>query len=130
MIPIGFMLFQKKLSFIMEIAEKGLFCIGFDTLFVLYIGFKNIFQGNVSISWYEDVSTINSHWPLFTNASLATTIGLFCTSFMVHNAVVPMVRKNQNQANNSRDLKIAYTFVTCTYVLAGVIGSMGVYNNP
>jgi hypothetical protein len=51
-------------------------------------------------------------------------------SFMIHNGIVPMIRKNQDQSKNSRDLGISYMVVCIFYLIAGTIGSMGLYNKP
>ena len=49
-------------------------------------------------------------------------------SFMIHNGIVPMIRKNRHQEKNERDCAYAYSLVCTFYLVTGIIGSMGLYN--
>jgi hypothetical protein len=51
-------------------------------------------------------------------------------AFCIHNSAVPMLRKNEKQANNSRDLKYAYILTGVMYLLTGILGTMGLYYRP
>ena len=126
----GWTAFLRKLGKILSIAELGFLSIIVNGLFDFYIGIKAYLEGKVSFTVYEDSADVQEKLALFTNMPISFTVGVFAMAFMVHNASVPMLRKNRNQGNNSRDLKIAYSITGIMYFLTGTIGTMGLYWRP
>ncbi|XP_006149051.1 sodium-coupled neutral amino acid transporter 9 isoform X1 [Tupaia chinensis] len=47
--------------------------------------------------------------------------GVLTLAFFIHNCIITLLKNNKNQANNVRDLCIAYMLVTLTYLYIGVL---------
>ena len=55
----------------------------------------------------------------------APLMGILGGGFYFHNISLPVIRNNQNQYNNARDVFAGYFCVFLTYCLAGILGYYG-----
>jgi len=123
---VGGFFFLKKLGRILDFAELGIYAIGVEAIFSLYLGIKAMVEGKVNLVW--DSKDIRQDIGMFVaSASLVETIGVYATAFIIHNAVVAIVRKNKQQKNNYRDVRIAYIITFVMYIVTGTFGAIGVY---
>ena len=123
---VGGFFFLRKLGRILDFAEKGIYSIGIEAIFSFYVGIKAILDGKVNIVWNSE--DIKKDIGMFVaSASLVETIGVYATAFIIHNAVVAIVRKNKQQKNNYRDVRIAYIITFLMYIVTGAFGAIGIY---
>ncbi|XP_024864143.1 sodium-coupled neutral amino acid transporter 9 [Kryptolebias marmoratus] len=47
--------------------------------------------------------------------------GILTLAFFIHNCIITLMKNNKNQANNVRDLSVAYLLVGLTYLYVGVL---------
>merc|ERR1719210_901757 len=57
----------------------------------------------------------------FDKRGLVVLPGILSMAYFIHSAVTTLVKDNQNQENNKRDLGIAYILVFLTYTVLGLI---------
>ena len=125
MILIGWLFFLPKLGRILDLTEKGIYCIIAEGLFLIYLGFKGIANKNVHFAFHTDDTT--SAVAFVTSEPITYTIGVFAMAFCIHNSAVAIVRKSKNPEKNSRDVGIAYLITFLVYIITGVFGAMGLY---
>lgn len=64
--------------------------------------------------------------------------GALGIGYFLHTVSIPIVKNNEKQENNERDVFLGYLLVGFTYIFVGVFGSIGFYgvyftdyfNNP
>jgi len=101
---------------------------------IFALAIKTFTSQDVDFHSYDAPST--EHLVLFGKDSisevlfLSSIISFFIMSFNVHNEVVPIVRNNQDQKNNNRDIRTAFISCFFIYVTAGIFGAIGVYWRP
>jgi hypothetical protein len=66
--------------------------------------------------------------PLFTG-NFGNLVGTSAVAFTIHTVVNPIVKANQIQQNNLRDLKISYVCGFFIYASIGVLGSLAIIGN-
>jgi len=123
----GWTAYLPKLGKILDITSLGIYSILINAAFDFYIGIKAVIDGKVNLVTYEDADSVTENLAFFTGEPVSFTIGVFAMAFMIHNSAVPMLRKNQHQSKNSRDLGLAYLITGVFYLLTGVVGTMGLY---
>lgn len=124
---ICWLFFLPRLGRILDLTEKGIYSIAVETIFLIYLGIKTMASGHASFVFYKDPPDETSIGAT-TSASLSYTIGVYAMAFVIHNAVVAIVRKNKNQANNSRDVGYAYIITLFFYIITGIFGAIGLYS--
>ncbi|XP_076065824.1 neutral amino acid transporter 9-like [Oratosquilla oratoria] len=63
--------------------------------------------------------------PLF-KSSFMVLIGTLSLAYFIHNCIITIMRGNRHQENNVRDLSIAYTLVSASYIPVGVLFYMSI----
>ncbi|PNI24063.1 SLC38A9 isoform 9, partial [Pan troglodytes] len=94
----------------------------FSTVSVLYLIFLVTFKAvclgfHLEFHWFIPteffVPEIRFQFPQLT--------GVLTLAFFIHNCIITLLKNNQKQENNVRDLCIAYMLVTLTYLYIGVL---------
>ena len=125
MAMIGWLFFLPKLGKILDLTEKGIYCIIAEALFLIFLGIKALANGEVKFAFHTD--NTNQEVAFVTSKSITYTIGVFAMAFCIHNAIVAIVRKSRNPAKNSRDIGYAYLITFSMYIVTGFFGAMGLY---
>ncbi|XP_076382643.1 neutral amino acid transporter 9 [Megalopta genalis] len=68
----------------------------------------NMEQSDWEISW-----TLKISFPALS--------GMLAMSFFIHNIIITIMQNNHDQSKNGRDLSFAYSLVTLTYIIVGVV---------
>ncbi|XP_066996721.1 neutral amino acid transporter 9 [Anabrus simplex] len=104
--------------------KSATFFTKFNSLGTLSVMYLLIFVIIKSASWGININFINetesSYAPSFL-LSFPALSGMLALSFFIHNIIITIMRNNRNQEKNGRDLSIAFSLVTFTYVLIGTI---------
>ncbi|XP_050540770.1 sodium-coupled neutral amino acid transporter 9-like [Daktulosphaira vitifoliae] len=104
--------------------KSATFFTKFNSLGTLSVLYLFLFVVIKSYSWGINLSTpIVNGLPdiseLYKNTFPATS-GILTLSLFIHNIVITIMRNNENQKHNGRDLTIAYMLVLITYLLIGI----------
>ncbi|XP_043544617.1 sodium-coupled neutral amino acid transporter 9 isoform X2 [Chiloscyllium plagiosum] len=67
--------------------------------------------------WFESVNNFVAEFRL----SFPHMTGVLALAFFIHNCVITLLKNNQHQENNVRDLSIAYLLVGLTYMYVAVM---------
>jgi len=55
-------------------------------------------------------------------------LGIITGGFFCHNISLPIYRDSKNPDHNTRDLFLGFTIVALSYIICGVLGSIGFSN--
>lgn len=84
---------------------------------VAYIVFI-IIKGTINISQVNQVTVFKS--------DIFTLSGVFSLAFMPHQAIIPIVKRNEKQKNNARDLAVSFVWAWLVYGLVGCFGAIAI----
>ena len=107
----------KKIAFIVKLGHYGVICLYIYTVFIIYIACDNIING----SFDEKKSEIK-----YVTNDIANLAGTFALSYMLHNAVMPIVKQNKHQEKNTRDIRLAFLLTSFIYCVIGFFGCLGI----
>ena len=72
-----------------------------------------------------ELRTHTSHLKLLTS-DLSNVCGVFALSFFIHNLITTILKNNEHQENNKRDVLISYIFTGCIYATLGIFGGFSI----
>ena len=107
----------RKIAFIVKLGHYGVICLYIYTAFIIYIAIDNIING----SFQEKKHEIN-----YVTNDIANLAGTFALSYMLHNAVIPIVKQNKHQEKNTRDIRLAFLLTSFIYCIIGFFGCLGI----
>jgi len=88
------------------------------TISVFYITILTITKASMwGVNWSSD--PINEHFVQLFNVKFSSLAGMLCLAFFLHNCVITLLRNNEKQENNTRDLRLGYFLVGLTYTFIG-----------
>ncbi|XP_060842799.1 neutral amino acid transporter 9-like isoform X3 [Rhopalosiphum padi] len=104
--------------------RSATFFTKFNSLGTLAVLYLFIFVIIKSYSWGINMSapTIGglTDYSEFYKNTFPATSGMLTLSMFIHNIIITIMRNNENQKHNGRDLSIAFTLVLLTYILIGI----------
>ena len=115
---------MKEITFLIKVSSKGIFFVSFLLLFVYYTGIKSFFDTTFDYQYISNHGTEPSHILLFGDdpSKLAGALSL---GYFTHTLIIPVIKNNEDQKNNKRDLFLGYLLVFLTYTSVGIIGYFG-----
>ncbi|XP_050423170.1 sodium-coupled neutral amino acid transporter 9-like isoform X2 [Adelges cooleyi] len=104
--------------------RSATFFTKFNSLGTLSVLYLFVFIMIKSYSWGVNIniSTVGGmpdFSDLYKNTFPATS-GMLTLSLFIHNIIITIMRNNENQKHNTRDLTIAFVLVLLTYLLIGI----------
>ncbi|KAJ8401897.1 hypothetical protein AAFF_G00374780 [Aldrovandia affinis] len=92
------------------------------TISVVYLIFlvtlKSIRLGfHLEFHWFESTKYFVPEFRVF----FPQMTGVLTLAFFIHNCIITLLKSNKHQANNVRDLSVAYLLVGLTYLYVGVL---------
>jgi hypothetical protein len=119
------LLIMKQINFLIKLNSYGVYFVSVLLIFVIYTGISSIFNTSYDFEYKPNVTgETTRHIYLFgENPSLLA--GSLMLGYFSHSFVLPMMKNNQNQKNNRRDLFYGYALVFITYVGVGILGYIG-----
>jgi len=102
--------------------KSATFFTKFNALGTVSVFYIMTFVTMKATSWGLNVEFDDRTSPYFVplvNNNFPALTGILALALFLHNCVVSIMKSNQNQSNNGRDLAIAYVLVAATYVGIG-----------
>lgn len=106
-------LFRKEIDFILKLMGYSMYAIAAYAIFILLNLFRHIKEGNIHLSEFR-----------FFNADFSSVAGAFALSFLVHPMAAPILKRNVNLLNNSRDLFFGYALGASICFYVGFMGAL------
>ncbi|VVC32521.1 Amino acid transporter, transmembrane domain [Cinara cedri] len=104
--------------------RSATFFTKFNSLGTLSVLYLFLFVVIKSYSWGINLSapTIggSTDFSEFYKNTFPATSGMLTLSLFIHNIIITIMRNNENQKHNGRDLTIAFILVLLTYILIGI----------
>lgn len=114
-LPLLGMLFIKNLGLLVRMTAIGVWSVFVYFIFVGYAFVDNILQNQVHPNEIK----------LFT-WDIGNLAGTAALAFTIHTVVAPIMRTNEIQSHNTRDLILSYVMGTVIYAFIGICGGMGI----
>nr|CAH7726205.1 unnamed protein product [Callosobruchus chinensis] len=95
----------------------------FNSLGTISVTYLLIFVAIKSFSWSPHIQNWSEEWIL--KSTFPSLTGMLSMSYFIHNIIISIMRHNRHQENNSRDLTIAFSLITFTYVFIGIAFYIG-----
>jgi sodium-coupled neutral amino acid transporter 9 len=114
--PLLAITFLKNLDVILKLAAYGVASVFVYFAFLLYQFFTSVAHGidGSQIKWFD-----------FNAGELTGTAAM---AFTTHTVAVTIMKSNENQNNNIRDLRISYLVGLLLYGAIGTFGSLAIWN--
>lgn len=130
---------KRDLSIFIRISSFGAFAIMIIVVTVLYVGIFALVNTEFVVhlfpsrgqadpeNWSDIDSQVskNSRDIFLVNEKFSPLAGVLCIGYFLHPVMIPIIRRNQNQGKNERDIVVGFILVFGTYVLMGVLGYFG-----
>eukprot|EP00116_Pleurobrachia_bachei_P008472 sb/3468734/ len=102
----------KSATVLSKFNSLGVICILFAITFVVTKG--ALWGVNITI-----FDALSPHYIAPASVDFNKLAGTLTLSFFIHNAIVALIRNNENPKNNARDTSLAFLMVALTYGLVG-----------
>ncbi|XP_018569982.1 sodium-coupled neutral amino acid transporter 9 homolog [Anoplophora glabripennis] len=91
----------------------------FNSLGTISVGYLLLFVAVKASNWGVNLPNLTAEFYL--KPSFCALTGMLSLSYFIHNIIVSIMRNNQHQEHNGRDLSIAFGLITFTYIFIGVV---------
>lgn len=110
-------LFLALMMFPLLNMKSPTFFTKFNSLGTLSISYLIIFVAVKSFGWGINMDDWAIEFSI--KSTFCVLSGMLTMSYFIHNIIISIMRHNEYQSNNGRDLSIAFALVTFTYVFLG-----------
>jgi hypothetical protein len=117
-------LLMKHVNFLIKMNGYSIYIVSLLIGFLFYQGFYSLFTTKFDFHYIKNTTSEPRHLYLF-GEDPCTLMGAMSLGFFSHSIILPIMKNNQNQENNRRDLFIGYMLVGVTYCVLGIIGYIG-----
>ena len=115
MIPCYLSCFLKKIAFIANLAQIGIYVLCAYILFLFYVFFDNL------AGFWENCEKIN-----YFTMNVTEVSGAFSLAFFIHAAICPLVKNIAKKEESTKALAISYFLSSFFYFLIGIVGYFGI----
>ncbi len=119
------LIIMKQVNFLIKINSYGIYFVSVLIIYVIIIGFISISNTQFDFQYWENVKGTDIRHLLLYGENSGTLLGILSSSYFSHSFILPILKNNQNQKNNKRDLFIGYFLVFMTYICVGLLGYIG-----
>ena len=128
-IAIGILVFplliMKEMGFLVRINSFGIYFVSVLIIFVLFNGFKGLFTTKYEFKYIKNIKDIEPRYLYLFGPNPSKLAGGACLGLFAHSVILPLLKNNEKQENNKRDLLIGYILVIFTYLAVGILGYIG-----
>ena len=119
------LLLLKDLSILVKINSYGIYIILTILGFIIFRGIYGISTTDFKFDYFlnEDYSKTKYLYLFGKNPCLL--MGTCSLGFFAHSIIMPIIKNNEKQENNTRDLAFGYLLVVLTYIILGLSGYIG-----
>ena len=119
------LLVMKNMTPLIKLNSYGIYFVSILLIFVIVQGFISLFTTTFDFQYIKN-ETDNpiKHLYLF-GAKPSVLAGTLCLGYFSHSFVLPLMKNNEKQENNKRDLFLGYLCVMLTYIIVGIAGYIG-----
>jgi len=128
---IGILLFPllitKHVTFLIKLNSSGVYFVLVSIIFVISNGIYSLCNSTFDFEYRKNYDSPNNsprHLYLFGDNPILLA-GTLSMSYFSHSFVLPMMKNNEKQENNKRDLFFGYCLVFFTYAFLGLLGYIG-----
>jgi hypothetical protein len=121
------LLITKHVAFLIKINSYGVYFVLVSIIFVISNGINSICTTTFDFEYkINHDAPLNSprHLYLFGDNPILLA-GTLTLSYFSHTFALPMMKNNERQENNKRDLLLGYCLVFFTYTFLGILGYIG-----
>jgi hypothetical protein len=121
------LLITKHIAFLIKLNSYGVYFVLVSIIFVISNGIYSICTTDFDFEYILNHNKPNvspRHLYLFGDNPILLA-GTLTLSYFSHSFALPMMKNNERQENNKRDLFLGYCLVFGTYVFLGILGYIG-----
>jgi hypothetical protein len=128
-IIVGLLLFpfsmMKQVNLLIKINSYGVYFVSIIIFYALLRGIMALIHTPYDFEYIYNTedSTIRHIWLFGENPTIL--LGMLTGSYFSHSFILPIMKNNENQKNNKRDLFLGYFLVYITYLSIGILGYIG-----
>ena len=120
-----FLIIKKDLGFLIRLSSFGIYFISLLILFVIYSGISSLINTKFHFGYIKNKEGSNERYLKWFGEKPSLFAGTLSLGFFSHTSILPVLKRNKNQANNIRDLSLGYFFAGLTFSLSGIFGYIG-----
>ena len=126
---------KKDLSLTIKLASYGSILILTIILFITGIGIYSLTDTQYEFASPNSQPNFGEglRYLKLVNTDFSALAGTLGVAYFFHTMILPVMKTNRQQENNERDVILGYLLVAITYIIVGVMGSIGFigyYFNP
>jgi hypothetical protein len=121
------LLITKHVTFLIKLNSYGIYFVLVSIVFVISNGIYSLCTSTFDFEYIKNHDAPHNsprHLYLFGDNPILLA-GTLTMSYFSHTFVLPMMKNNERQENNKRDLFFGYCLVFFTYVILGILGYIG-----
>ena len=118
-------LVKKDINFLLKINSLGVYFVIIIVSFIIYTFIDSL--ANTKFDFELIKNTLEGdvrHLKLF-GENICKLAGSLSLGYFSHSIILPILKNNEKQENNRRDLFIGYILVCLTYMFLGITGYIG-----
>ena len=116
---------MKQVNFLIKINSYGIYFVSVLIFYVIIIGIISLSNTDFDFKYLDNLKGSEIRHLLLFGENSSTLLGILSSSYFSHSFILPIIKNNQNQNNNKRDLFIGYFLVFLTYLSVGLLGYVG-----
>lgn len=121
------LLITKQITFLIKLNSYGVYFVLVSIIFVIINGIYSLCTSTFDFKYITNHNKPDEsprHLYLFGDNPILLA-GTLTLSYFSHSFALPMMKNNEQQENNKKDLFLGYFLVFCTYVFLGILGYIG-----
>jgi amino acid permease len=116
---------KKEINFLLKINSLGVYCVILIIIFIIYNFIKSLLNTSFDFEYIENSKDSPvRHLHLF-GPDISKLAGMLSLGYFSHSIILPILKNNEKQENNKRDLFFGYLLVCFTYSFIGITGYIG-----
>lgn len=116
---------KKDLNFLIKMNSYGVYFVIMLILYVLLVFIQSLFTTKFDFEYKANSSDSDVRHLLLFGKHPFKLCGVLTLGFFSHVFIIPIMKNNEKQENNARDLMLGYGLVALTFLVVGILGYIG-----
>jgi len=116
---------KKDINFLLKINSLGVYCVILIILYIFYNFIYSLSETKFEIGYFKNIKDANVYYLQLFGPDISKLAGMLSLGYFSHSIILPILKNNEKQENNKRDLFIGYLLVCFTYIFIGISGYVG-----